>query len=202
MNKIILAEGLVYIPGYWTTNQQSQVKLQIDQILQQAPLFQPCMPRTGKPFSVQMSNCGLLGWVSDINGYRYQSNHPLTYQPWPVIPDLLQKAWTELSGFPVEPEACLINIYTSKARMGLHQDRDEKNFEAPVVSLSLGVSAVFRYGGLKRNDPTQSIKLHSGDALIMGGASRLVFHGIDRILPATSNLLNNTRINMTLRKVY
>jgi alkylated DNA repair protein (DNA oxidative demethylase) len=166
------------------------------------------MPRTGKPFSVRMTNCGRLGWVSDERGYRYQAAHPETCTAWPPIPEMALAAWTSLSGYTDPPDACLINFYGPGARMGLHQDRDEEELEAPVVSLSLGDTAVFRIGGLARTDPTRSIKLRSGDAFVFGGPSRLVFHGIDRLLPGSSDLLGRTglmpaggRINLTLRKV-
>lgn len=140
------------------------------------------MPRTGKPFSVRMTNCGPLGWVSDRDGYRYQSNHPETGAPWPPIPETASRAWDALAHYVAPPEACLVNLYDPGARMGLHQDRDEDDIAAPVVSLSLGATALFRYGGLKRTDPTRSIRLASGDALVMGGASRLIHHGVDRLI--------------------
>jgi len=165
-------------------------------------LFTPRMPRTGKPFSVRMSNCGPLGWVADVTGYRYQTTHPETGAPWPPMPELVQRAWEDLSGYPHPPEACLVNLYKAKARMGLHQDGDEKDFDAPVVSLSLGETGLFRFGGTTRGGPTRSLKLQSGDALVFGGPSRLVFHGIDRLIPGTSNLLpDGERINLTLRRV-
>jgi alkylated DNA repair protein (DNA oxidative demethylase) len=167
-----------------------------------APWFTPRMPRTGKAFSVRMTNCGSLGWVADVDGYRYQPGHPETGEPWPPIPALALLAWSELAGFPRPPQACLVNAYDVSARMGLHQDSDEGDFSAPVVSISLGCAALFRYGGAKRNGPTKSIKLQSGDVVVLGGASRLAFHGIDRIYPGTSALLpGGGRLNLTLRAV-
>jgi alkylated DNA repair protein (DNA oxidative demethylase) len=149
-----------------------------------------------------MTNCGPLGWVSDEAGYRYQPTHPETGAPWPDTPELLLKAWEQLSGYPHPPQACLVNFYRPGARMGLHQDRDEEDFDAPVVSLSLGDTAVFRIGGTNRQDPTRSLRLASGDALVLGGAARLAFHGVDRVLPGTSRLLpEGGRINLTLRRV-
>jgi alkylated DNA repair protein (DNA oxidative demethylase) len=160
------------------------------------------MPRTGKPFSVRMTNCGALGWVSDVAGYRYQAAHPDTGAPWPPMPDLAQRAWRDLAGYPHLPEACLVNVYGEGARMGLHQDRDEAEFDAPVVSLSLGDTGLFRFGGTMRGGKTRSIRLQSGDALVFGGPSRLVFHGIDRLIPGSSTLLpEGGRINLTLRRV-
>jgi alkylated DNA repair protein (DNA oxidative demethylase) len=160
------------------------------------------MPRTGTPFSVRMSNCGPLGWVSDETGYRYQPTHPETFEPWPAMPDVLTRAWAELAQTALAPEACLINWYAPGARMGLHQDRDEREFTAPVLSLSLGDTAVFRIGGASRKDATRSIRLESGDALVLAGPSRLAFHGIDRVVAGSSTLLKQPgRINLTLRRV-
>lgn len=169
----------------------------------QAPLFVPVMPRTGKPMSVRMSNCGPLGWVTDKDGgYRYQPTHPVTDKPWPPIPRSLLSLWDELAGYPNPPEACLINFYEPTAKMGLHQDRDEADFDAPVLSISLGDDCLFRIGGHKRNDPTRSVRLSSGDIVVLGGPSRLAFHGVDRIYPQTSMLLKQGgRINLTLRRV-
>ena len=130
----------------------------------EAPLYRARMPRTGKPFSVRMSNCGPLGWVSDEAGYRYQPTHPETGRPWPPMPARLVEAWRLLAPDAPPPEACLINFYDAEAKMGLHQDRDEQELSAPVLSLSLGDSALFRLGGSKRSDPTRSFWLQSGDA--------------------------------------
>jgi alkylated DNA repair protein (DNA oxidative demethylase) len=149
-----------------------------------------------------MTNCGPLGWVSDISGYRYQETHPETGVPWPPMPDALTAAWRELSGFPSPPEACLVNYYADGTRLGLHQDRDENELAAPVVSLSLGDVAIFRIGGTKRAEATRSVKLASGDAFVFGRASRLAFHGIDRVLPGTSTLISEGgRFNLTMRRV-
>jgi alkylated DNA repair protein (DNA oxidative demethylase) len=160
------------------------------------------MPKTGIPFSVRMTNCGPLGWVSDEAGYRYQPHHPATGKPWPAMPAIVRRAWEELADYPLPPEACLINVYAPTARMGLHQDRDERDFAAPVVSLSLGQTCLFRVGGTARRDPTRSFRLASGDALVLGGETRLAFHGVDKIIRDTSTLLpDGSRINLTLRRV-
>jgi alkylated DNA repair protein (DNA oxidative demethylase) len=199
---MVLAPGLSYYPGYLDRAAQEALLDELGTAMEAAALFTPRMPRTGKPFSVRMSNCGALGWVSDVNGYRYQPTHPETGAPWPPMPDLVGRAWQELSGYPHPPEACLVNVYGPKARMGLHQDRDEDDFEAPVVSLSLGDTGLFRFGGTTPGGPTRSIRLESGDALVFGGPSRLIFHGIDRLVPGTSTLLpDGGRINLTLRRV-
>lgn len=198
-----LADGVTYTPGYLDRAAQEALRDTLREIVAAAPLFTPTMPRTGKPFSVRMTNCGPLGWVSDKDGgYRYQSTHPVTGQPWPPIPDALLAAWAELADFDAPPEACLINFYGPKARMGLHKDSDEEEFAAPVVSLSLGDTGVFRVGGHARKAPTRSVKLSSGDAIVLAGPARLVYHGIDRIVPDTSTLLKERgRINLTLRRV-
>jgi len=152
---------------------------------------------------VRMTNCGTLGWVTDKErGYRYQPHHPVTGDPWPPIPEKLLRIWEALSGYPHPPEACLVNFYTADAKMGLHQDRDEANLAAPVLSISLGDSCLFRIGGSAREDRTASFRLNSGDVVVLGGEGRLAFHGVDRIYPDTSPLLRNGgRINLTLRRV-
>ena len=198
-----LAPGLRYFPDHFDRSAQEALVAAIRQIVAEAPLFVPRMPKTGKPMSVRMTNCGSLGWVTDKeNGYRYQATHPETGRPWPAIPDALLVLWNEVSGFEKPPEACLVNFYDPEAKMGLHQDRDENEFAAPVVSVSLGDQCLFRVGGVSRSDPTRSFRLSSGDVFVFGGESRLIFHGVDRIYPDTSTLLKNAgRINLTLRRV-
>lgn len=194
--------GLRFRPGYLDEDRQVAMLAALEQVLAEAPPFTPRMPKSGRPMSVRMSNCGPLGWITDEAGYRYVSHHPVTGRPWPPIPDRLIAMWDELGGYPHRPEACLINLYGPAARMGLHQDRDEDDLAAPVVSLSLGDSCLFRVGGLERGDPTRSFRLRSGDALVLGGSERLLFHGVDRIYPGTSRLLaQGGRINLTLRRV-
>lgn len=195
-------EGLRVIPGYLTRQDQERLLKAVREVLRQAPLYRPHMPRSGKPLSVRMSNCGPLGWITDDEGYRYAAVHPQTGQPWPPIPDLMLRAWQDLSGYAPAPEACLINYYSAEARMGLHQDRDEHDFAAPVVSLSLGDTCLFRIGGSRRGDATHSFRLASGDAVVLGGTARLAFHGVDRIMPGTSTLIaEGGRFNLTLRRV-
>jgi len=197
-----IAPGVRHAPNYLDRAAQEALRDALGEIVRVAPPFQPRMPRTGAPFSVKMSNCGPLGWVSDVSGYRYQPSHPETGEPWPPMPDALRAAWADLAPGAPPSEACLINFYQPKARMGLHQDRDEEDFSAPVVSISLGDSAVFRIGGTARRDPTISFKLASGDAMLFGGPARLAFHGIDRILSGSSTLLpDGGRINLTMRRV-
>jgi alkylated DNA repair protein (DNA oxidative demethylase) len=203
LNKNHLPPGCQLLPGFLNEPAQRELLSQIRQILSEAPLFTPHMPRSGKPFSVAMSNCGPLGWLSDKDhGYRYEPIHPLTGKPWPPIPDTLIAIWSELADFASPPQACLVNYYTSRARLGLHRDEDEADFSAPILSVSLGDTAIFRIGGLKRREPTQSVELKSGDVLVMGGASRLRYHGIDRVLGGTSDLLaEGGRFNLTMRYV-
>ncbi len=197
-----IAPGCLWWPGWLDRDAQQALVDELRGVLAEAPLFTPRMPRTGKPFSVRMSNCGPLGWVSDPAGYRYQPHHPDTGRPWPPMPAVLLESWRRLAPAAPPPEACLINWYGEGARMGLHQDRDEREFGAPVLSLSLGDTAVFRIGGPDRGDATRSVRLGSGDALLLAGASRLAFHGIDRVLSGTSTLLKQGgRINLTLRRV-
>ncbi|ULJ71515.1 alpha-ketoglutarate-dependent dioxygenase AlkB family protein [Rhizobium gallicum] len=198
-----LSTGVRHFPEYLDRARQEACVEMIRGIVAEAPLFVPVMPSTGKPMSVRMSNCGPLGWVTDKErGYRYQSTHPVTGRPWPAMPDVLLDIWNDVSDCEKPPQACLINFYSNDARMGLHQDRDEQDLNAPVVSISLGNSCLFRIGGLSRTDRTQSVKLASGDIVVLGGEGRLCFHGVDRIYPATSTLLKNGgRINLTLRRV-
>jgi DNA oxidative demethylase len=199
---IVLAPGAIHYPGYLDRAAQEALVEALRDALKVSPLFTPRMPRTGKPFSVRMTNLGALGWVSDVAGYRYQPNHPETGAPWAPMPTRLQQAWNELAPGAPPPEACLVNFYDSEARMGLHQDRDEQELAAPVVSLSLGDAALFRIGSESRKGPTKSIRLQSGDAFVFGGPARLAYHGIDRLYSGTSTLLaNGGRLNLTLRRV-
>ncbi|HKA46993.1 MAG TPA: alpha-ketoglutarate-dependent dioxygenase AlkB [Methyloceanibacter sp.] len=192
-----------HLPGKLDAAEQVRLLGALRAVMAEAPLFTPAMPRSGKPMSVRMTNCGPLGWVTDKDrGYRYQAAHPLTGKPWPAMPQALLDLWAEVARYSAPPEACLINYYAASAKMGLHQDRDEADFAAPVLSVSLGDSAIFRVGGLARKDPTRAFELKSGDVVVLAGKDRLAFHGIDRILPGTSSLLSEGgRINLTLRRV-
>jgi alkylated DNA repair protein (DNA oxidative demethylase) len=147
--------GLRLYPGHIDRGKQAALVAALDTVLAAAPLYAPRMPKSGRPFTVRMSNCGPLGWVSDENGYRYQPTHPENGRPWPPIPAALVAIWNEIAGYPHAPQACLVNFYAPTAKMGLHQDRDEEDFTAPVISVSLGDSCLFRIGGRKRADPTR-----------------------------------------------
>jgi len=200
---MLLPNGIRHLPGYLDRAKQEALVEAIRAIVAEAPLFTPVMPGTGKEMSVRMTNCGELGWVTDKQrGYRYQPTHPVTGKPWPAMPSQLFDLWSDIAGHEKPPQACLVNFYADAARMGLHQDKDELDLNAPVLSISLGNTCLFRVGGLDRNDRTLSFKLSSGDIAVLGGEGRLCFHGVDRIYPATSTLLKNGgRINLTLRRV-
>lgn len=194
--------GLKYLPGCLDRAAQDNMLNLLLGAIAEVPPFTPFMPRTGRPFSVRMTNLGPLGWVSDRSGYRYQEKHPGTDKPWPPIPQQILDVWRAVANYPHPPQACLVNIYREGAKMGLHQDADEEDLAAPVVSISLGDTAVFRIGGTERGGKTETIKLVSGDVLVMGDAARLCYHGIDRVLSGTSTLLQDGgRINLTLRRV-
>ncbi len=196
-------DGVEHYPQRFDDEAQGALLGAIRQIVAQAPLYTPKMPRSGKPMSVRMTHAGSLGWVTDKErGYRYPATHPETGEPWPAIPPMLLALWEELSDYPQPPEACLINYYGAAAKMGLHQDKDEEDFAAPVLSVSLGDTGIFRVGGKSRKDPTQKFELKSGDVFVLGGEDRLAYHGIDRVLPGTSDLLpEGGRFNLTLRRV-
>jgi alkylated DNA repair protein (DNA oxidative demethylase) len=200
--------GVRLFRGYLDAAAQSRLLADIEAVIARAPLFTPTMPRSGKEFSVRMTNCGPLGWVSDkLGGYRYEPRHPATGELWPAMPPALLAAWDELAGYADPPQACLVNLYAPTARMGLHQDRDEADLAAPILSLSLGADCRFRLGGPKRTGPTRAFVLSSGDALTLGGPARLRFHGVDRLLPelaptlASPLLAGGGRVNLTLRRV-
>lgn len=199
----VLPKGVRHIPGWLDRAAQEALLEEVRAIVGEAPLFVPVMPRTGREMSVRMTNCGPLGWVTDKErGYRYQARHPVTGKPWPPIPQSLLDLWSELAAYPHAPQACLINFYSETAKMGLHQDREEEDLAAPVVSVSLGDSCLFRIGETRREGRTTSIRLNSGDVVVLGGEGRLCFHGVDRLYPATSTLLKKGgRINLTLRRV-
>jgi DNA oxidative demethylase len=194
--------GLRYLPGFLDSTAQQRLLEDLRLAIAEARFFVPVMPRTGQPFTVRMTNLGPLGWVSDRAGYRYQPTHPETGKAWPPIPEAVLAIWKEVADYPHPPEACLVNHYREGAKMGLHRDEDEEDFAAPVVSISLGDTAIFRIGGKQRGGESETLKLASGDVLVMGGVSRLRYHGIDRVLTGTSTLLTDGgRINLTLRRV-
>lgn len=192
-------DGFRLWPGALDSDAQTALLADIRAAVATSPFYRPVTPG-GRPFSVRMTNLGPLGWVSDRDGYRYQPTHPATGEPWPPIPPVLLDLWRDLTGWPEPPDACLVNLYRDDARMGLHQDRDEADLNAPVLSVSLGDTAMFRIGPAA-GGPTRSIRLASGDVCALTGPARLARHGIDRLLPGSSTLLEGGgRINLTLRR--
>ncbi len=183
-------QGFQHLPGYFDRSAQEALLAEVMETAAQAPLYQPRMPRTGQPLSVRMTNLGVLGWMTDKEGgYRYEARHPQTGEPWPPMPATLLALWDEVAGYPAPPEACLVNWYGPAAKMGLHVDWDEEATDAAVVSVSLGDPALFRLGGTARNAPTRSLRLESGDVVVLGGEARRCYHGVDRIYPGRSDLL-------------
>ena len=195
--------GFAHDPLYFSPNEQAALIEAVKDGVKTAPFYQPTMPRTGTPLSVVMSNFGPLGWVTDREGgYRYEERHPKTGTPWPELPTLLQRLWGDVSGWSAPPEACLINWYREGAKMGLHVDQDEHEVRAPVVSVSLGDPATFRIGGTSRGGPTQSLKLFSGDVVVLAGEARACYHGVSKIDFGQSALVpKGGRINLTMRVV-
>lgn len=196
-------DGFRLWPGLLDRAAQESLRDAVFARFRAGPLYVPRMPKSGAPMRVRMTNFGALGWVTDKEGgYRYQATHPDTGAPWPDIPPRVLDLWGELCGYTAPPEACLVNLYEGDARMGLHVDADEEAWDAPVLSISLGDTAIFRIGGPVRSDPTRSVRLASGDVCLLGGAARRAYHGVDRILPGTSRLLpKGGRINLTVRRV-
>lgn len=197
-------QGFTHYPLYFSPAEQQSLIDVVKSGAEQAPFYQPTMPRTGTPLSVVMSNFGELGWVTDKDkGYRYETVHPKNGKPWPAMPEALLKLWDDVAGYPDLPEACLINwYYKEKTSMGMHVDLDEEELRAPVVSVSLGDPAMFRIGGPKRGGPTQGIKLYSGDVVVLAGEARLCYHGVSKIFFGESALVpKGGRINLTMRRV-
>ncbi|MEO1952761.1 alpha-ketoglutarate-dependent dioxygenase AlkB [Thioclava sp.] len=192
--------GFRHYPGWLDLDEQKALIETLRGVVTQAPLFSPMTPY-GKSMSVRMTSAGRFGWISDRRGYRYSETHP-DGQPWPAIPQPILDIWEAVAGTPRAPECCLINFYGEGAKMGMHQDRDEQDFDQPVVSVSLGDDGLFRIGNKTRGGKTESIWLHSGDVMVMGGEARLLYHGIDRVKPGTSPLMpKGGRINLTMRVV-
>ncbi|CAM4028590.1 DNA oxidative demethylase AlkB [Bordetella tumbae] len=176
---------------------------ELDAIFAAAPLRHMVTPG-GFRMSVALTNCGSLGWTTDLRGYRYTQQDPQTGLPWPALPAsflrLAQQA-AQTAGFPdFQPDACLINRYLPGARMSLHQDKNERDFSAPIVSVSLGIPATFLFGGEQRSDRAQRVPLQHGDVAVWGGRDRLRYHGVSELKDATHPLLGAMRINLTFRR--
>jgi alkylated DNA repair protein (DNA oxidative demethylase) len=195
-----IVRGVALWRGYLSRAEQEAMVADVRGVVAAAPLVQPVTP-WGKPMSVRMTSAGRVGWITDRRGYRYAARHP-EGGAWPPIPATVLRVWREVTGLERSPDCCLVNLYREGARMGMHQDRDEGDFDWPVVSVSLGDEALFRIGGIERGGTTESVWLQSGDVLAMGGPARLVHHGIDRVRGGSSTLLDGGgRINLTLRVV-
>ncbi|WP_298915141.1 alpha-ketoglutarate-dependent dioxygenase AlkB [uncultured Algimonas sp.] len=201
--------GFLHAPLYFSPPEQATLIEAVSEGLARAPFFQPTMPRTGAPLSVVMSNFGPLGWVTDrVGGYRYQDRHPVTGAPWPDMPPILLDLWDQVTDWPDRPEACLINWYRAEAqdgkgaRMGYHVDNDERDLNAPVVSVSLGDPALYRIGGPERGGQTSGIKLMSGDVVVLAGKARRCHHAVTKVYYGQSALVpKGGRINLTMRVV-
>lgn len=192
--------GFTLLPGRLDRAAQAALVDGVLTAAKAAPFHRQVTPG-GKVMSVEMTGLGPLSWITDAGGYRYAPIHPLTGAPWPPMPSVLLDLWAELADAAVPADACLVNLYRDGAKMGLHRDEDEADFRFPVLSVSLGDTAVFRIGGLKRTDPTRSVRLSSGDVCLLAGEARMAFHGVDRILSGSSTLIpGGGRINLTLRR--
>jgi DNA oxidative demethylase len=197
-----MADGAVLLRGFAKPFEADLIAALRD-IVAQAP-FRHMLTPGGHQMSVAMTNCGRAGWLTDRTGYRYDASDPETGQPWPAMPrsflELAEKAADQAGFRGFSPDACLINRYQPGARMSLHQDRDEHDFGAPIVSVSLGLPAIFLFGGLKRSDRPRRFRLEHGDVVVWGGPARLVFHGVAPLADGEHPLLGRQRINLTFRK--
>jgi alkylated DNA repair protein (DNA oxidative demethylase) len=198
-----MAEGAVLLRGFVGAS-EAELIAGLRKIAAQAP-FRRMVTPGGHQMSVAMTNCGNAGWVTDSRGYRYSADDPQTGQPWPALPPLLRELAdraAERAGFAsFTPDVCLINRYVPGARMSLHQDKDELDFTAPIVSVSLGLPAIFLFGGLKRSDKPKRFRLEHGDVAVWGGPSRLFFHGVAPLADGEHPLMGRQRLNLTFRKV-
>jgi alkylated DNA repair protein (DNA oxidative demethylase) len=197
-----LADGAVLLRGLAARN-QSELVAALHDVVAAAP-FRHMVTPGGHEMSVAMTNCGSVGWITDRTGYRYDRNDPETARPWPAMPlsfrELAGQAGAEAGFSGFSPDACLINRYRPGARMSLHQDRDEHDFNAPIVSVSLGLPAIFLFGGLKRSDKPQRLRLEHGDVVVWGGPARLAFHGVAPLADGEHGLMGQQRINLTFRR--
>jgi DNA oxidative demethylase len=197
-----LAAGAVVLRRF-AADDDAALLAAVRQIAAAAPFRQMTTPG-GYRMSVAMTNCGRAGWITDRKGYRYAALDPLTEQPWPAMPavfqDLAERAAAAAGFDGFAPDSCLINRYEPATRLSLHQDRNERDFAAPIVSVSLGLPAVFLFGGLRRGDRPRRVPLASGDIVVWGGPARLAFHGVDPLAEGDHKLTGNCRINLTFRK--
>ena len=196
------AAGLSLHRRFLDLDRQMELLEALRTVTRSAPFFVPRM-RSGTPYRIEMTNAGRLGWVSDERGYRYQEKHPITGLPWPEIPKVLLQLSADVAGQAFRPDCCLVNLYRGpQARLGLHQDRDERTFDAPIISISLGDDCEFQFGGVERSAKVTSHRLRSGDVAVFGGQARLAWHGVTKVYPNTSSLLRGGgRLNITIRQV-
>jgi len=198
----MMAESAVLLRGFAKAFEAALIA-DIGDIVRQAP-FRHMLTPGGHQMSVAMTNCGGYGWVTDRSGYRYDANDPEAARPWPAMPPSFCRlagqaaAWAGFHGFV--PDACLINRYAPGAKMSLHQDKDEDDFGAPIVSVSLGLPAIFLFGGLQRSDKPRRFRLEHGDVAVWGGPARLNFHGVAPLADGEHALMGRQRINLTFRK--
>jgi alkylated DNA repair protein (DNA oxidative demethylase) len=197
-----LSEAAVVLRGF-ARGKASELVAAVDRIAADAP-FRNMVTPGGFRMSVGMTNCGCAGWVTDRKGYRYERLDPITGNPWPRMPELfrhLAESAALAGGYPgFEPDACLINLYEPGTRLSLHRDENERDLTAPIVSVSLGLPAIFLFGGNRRNDRTRRIPLESGDVVVWGGSDRLVYHGVAPLADGYDPLTGSRRINLTFRK--
>jgi DNA oxidative demethylase len=199
----MLAEGAMLLRGFVTGAEAVYIYETVQRTLALAP-FRHMMTPGGRRMSVAMTNCGFVGWVTDVSGYRYDPIDPQTGKPWPSIPpefrQLAERAAARAGFASFDPDSCLINRYEPGARLSLHQDRNEKSYDAPIVSLSLGLPAKFLFGGLSRSERVRRIRLESGDVAVWGGPARLAYHGVDPLAEGNHPLTGRCRLNLTFRK--
>lgn len=197
-----LGPGVTLLRGF-ALKVEAEVLKQLNRVAELAP-FRHMVTPGGFRMSVAMTNCGSVGWVSDRKGYRYDPIDPVGGEHWPTMPNVFLQLATDAAtqgGFPnFAPDACLINRYEPGAKMSLHQDRDEKDFNQPIVSVSLGLPALFQFGGLKRSEKTHRIQLTHGDVIVWGGAARLRYHGVLPLKTGSHPAVGSYRVNLTFRK--
>lgn len=197
-----LAKGAVLLRGFARANAEELV-VSVKALTEPAP-FRHMVVRGGHKMSVAMTNCGQLGWVSDEGGYRYDAIDPVTGRPWPAMPDIFRelaaKAAAQAGFHDFETDVCLVNRYEPGAQMGLHQDKDERDFGSPVVSVSLGLPATFLFGGIRRSERPRRFLLESGDVVVWGGLARLFHHGVSKLADGDHPLTGRCRINLTFRR--
>jgi len=194
-------DGAWLLPGF--ALDQTALLLQSVEAIAVAAPFRIMVTPWGQPMSVAMTNCGPYGWTTDRSGYRYSDRDPASGKPWPPIPavlrELAQRAAAQCGYEAFEPDACLVNLYVPGARMGAHQDRDEGNLTAPIVSLSLGLPAIFLWGGRRRDDKARRFRLEHGDVAVWGGPSRLTYHGVAPLAEGLHPATGAKRYNLTFR---